>query len=147
MIEFRKNVVVFIKHTYFWCTICGILLFFPSHNLAMSFLTLGAQSVYLALGYCGFSEILFVARFSFVWLIAFPVLLLMTYIAAFKKWNGPYIIVMCLDALFVMLAGLGELLNNNIYGFSALLPDIIISIALCIIVLGANYPINGRKAE
>ena len=121
------------KH-FFWCTICGIVLFIPYNSIAMAFLALGSNSIYLALGYCGFSERLFLVKLSVFWLLGYPIILTISYfLAARKKHYITFLIVMLMDLLFVSISGILELFQKNYYGFSVMLPDILISLILCAI--------------
>lgn len=127
-----KNRSYWIGRLYFWGTICGMILFFFCYPLSMIALTAGANSMYVALTYGGFSENTFVVHFCACWFLAYPVALVIAYVFMVKKGRHLlFLITMCADAIFVCFAGATELSRQNDYGFNLLLPDIVFSCILC----------------
>lgn len=125
-----------ITNIYFWCTILGEISLIVLLPISFPLLAVGANSVYLALGYCGFSDSIILARFSLFWLVAFPITFVISFVYTVKKQRyGFFFVVMLADTVFECFSVILELLSKNNYGFERILPGAILSVVLCIVFL------------
>lgn len=135
-----------IINLYFWCTVAGVAALIALFPLGLGLLTIGANSLYLALGYGGFDEFMPLVRFSGFWIIGYTILLIVAYVLACKKAKYiPFLVLVCLDTLFVCFSAVLELTRSNLYGFALILPDMIISIAICIMLILAVCAYHKEK--
>ena len=119
---------------HFWSTVVGVVLFFPSVEAARACFTVGASSLYTAFCYGAFDEVTAVAKLGAWWFVSYPVVHLITYIPAWKKrWYVPILVMVLGDLAFQLFAVVCELMRENFYGVSMIVPDIAVTVVFAVV--------------
>lgn len=121
-------------HIYMAATVLATVLIFVSPTATFSLYALGAGSATYAF-------MLFVAAnvpfclgiLLFIWMCAFPIVLVISYILSWKRKYGLFYILLWLDTLTVVATCVYFACIKNSYGFLTLLPDLIGSVAVLVL--------------
>lgn len=124
----KEQILRCFTHGYMFCTVVGIVLLFHANEIAICFLAIGANSIYVSFGVFFAAN---VSKFwgicSFLWMVLFPILFLVSYVYAIYKKHIFLHLAMALDFLVSILFVVYNLTEMNWYGLKFAVIDLIVS--------------------
>ena len=137
-IECRK-----LTNWFFFCTVIGMGSFIILPGIGVLLLHVGAYSMYAAFGSFGFADSANEVLMGLIWMVLFFAILVAGYLMTRKGLYGLFIVTLIMDALYVAISAIYQLLIGNSAGFSVFATDIAVNIVF--IVLFMHYYIKHKK--
>lgn len=127
----KSRMCAFFVHMYMFCSIAGICFLVASNDFATLLLSIGASSVYIAIGvFLAAIVNQFWGICSFLWVVLFPLLLVVSYIFAIKKHYSLMLLSVTLDTLISVLFVVYTVTTQNWHGFQQAIIDLVVSIGV-----------------
>lgn len=107
-----KKLHDYLIHAYMLASIVATLFFIPYPDMSMWCYTLGGSSSLYAIAYIlGVLSSAVLGILAFLWMILFPILMLIFYILAMKEIYLPFYIITTIDTVFILVTSLALSIN------------------------------------
>ena len=126
----------YLIHMYMLISILGFILVVSAGTLSRIPLILGASSWLIAIVVSSADATnWYISAFLFLWGISFLILLLVSYIMAWRKHQMPFLIIIAIDAIVALLWAISCLATNDMYAFAWAGPDAVVSVLYSVILM------------
>lgn len=118
----------YLSHGYMLFSLLSVIMLFIKPKIAWYLSYVGASSGYITLGLAS-AETLgsFAGAFCCLYMIIFPISLIVTYILTIRKRYVPFCVTVAIDAIAATIWTIYAVTSGNLYGFQHSVPDAIIS--------------------
>lgn len=124
-----KQLVMPAIHTYMAVTVAATALWFARPSIAYILYSLGAGSGVFSFLLCAAETTpVYLGTPLFIWVFAFPIALVTSYILSWKGKYRMFYILLLLDTVVIAVISAYCVFSSNTYGFLTMLPDLIGSI-------------------
>ena len=129
-----KQIIMPAIHIYMAVTVIASVLIFMTPLTTFILYAFGAGSgMYAFMLFTAATAPAWLGILLFIWMCAFPIALVISYILSWKRKYGLFYILLFLDTVVVMATSTYLACLNDKYGFLTLLPDLIGSIGVLVL--------------